>query len=91
MRSMETILVVLGTFSVVAAAPQLITLLKRKKSDQFNLFSWFIWLGYQVVSCFYSYSIRAYAYLFINILWVIFYAIMVMTILRFRKSPKSRQ
>ena len=89
MRSTEIILVTLGTFSVVAAVPQLITLLKRRKSDQFNLFSWLIWLSYQVASCVYSYSIRAYAYLFINVLWTIFYAVMVTTILKFRRPLKS--
>lgn len=88
MHSTEIVLIVLGTFSVIAAVPQLLTLLKRRKSDQFNLFSWFIWLAYQATSCVYSFSIKAYAYLFINILWTIFYAIMVITILKFRKPSK---
>lgn len=85
MHNTEIVLVILGTFSVIAAVPQLITLLKRRKSDQFNLFSWFIWLAYQATSCVYSYSIKADAYLFINILWTIFYLVMVVTILKFRK------
>ena len=88
MYLIESVLVILGTISVIAAIPQLFTLVKRKKSDQFNLFSWFMWLAYQFTSCIYSYSIKAYAYLFINILWTIFYAVMVITILKFRKPSK---
>jgi len=88
MITTEMVLVVLGTVSVIAAIPQLITLLQRKKSDQFNLFSWVVWLAYQFTSCIYSFSIKAYAYLFINILWTIFYAVMVMAILKFRIPNK---
>jgi uncharacterized protein with PQ loop repeat len=87
MHTTEILLVTLGTISVLAAIPQLITLIRIKKSDQFNLFSWTIWLGYQVVSSIYSYAVHAYVYLTVSILWTLFYATMVLLILKFRRHP----
>lgn len=81
----EILLLVLGGISAIAAIPQLYTLAHAKKSDQFNLFSWLVWLGYQSTSCAYSYAIHAYAYFAINILWTLFYAVMVIFILKFRR------
>jgi hypothetical protein len=79
------LLLVLGTLSVIAAIPQLYTLVHVKKSDQFNIFSWFVWLGYETTSCAYSYAIHAYIYLAINALWALFYAAMVILILKYRR------
>ena len=79
------LLLVLGTLSVIAAIPQLYTLKRVKKSDQFNIFSWVVWLAYEASSCAYSYAIHAYIYLAINALWTLFYAAMVLLILRYRR------
>lgn len=84
-QATEVLLLILGVFSILAAIPQLYTLVHAKKSDQFNVFSWLVWFGYQASSCAYSYAIHAYTYFFINILWTLFYAIMVILILKFRR------
>jgi uncharacterized protein with PQ loop repeat len=80
----EILLLILGVISVLAAIPQLYTLWQVKASDQFNLFSWFVWFGYQATSCVYSYSIRAYVYFGVNIAWTLFYALMLVLIIKFR-------
>lgn len=84
-QATEVLLLILGVLSILAAIPQLYTLMHAKKSDQFNIFSWLVWFGYQASSCAYSYAIHAYAYFVINILWTAFYAIMVILILKFRR------
>ena len=76
----------LGTLSVIAAIPQLYTLVHVKKSDQFNIFSWLVWFGYEATTCAYSYAIHAYIYLVINALWTLFYALMVILILKYRHA-----
>ena len=79
------LLLIGGLASVLASIPQLIKLLKIKQSDEFNIFSWVIWLLYQVIAVAYTLDIKAYVYAVINLLWVLFYLTMVILILRYRK------
>jgi uncharacterized protein with PQ loop repeat len=84
------LLLVTGFISVVAAVPQLIKLLKVKRSDELSLFSWVAWLLYQVVSLLYSVAVQKYVYTFVNSLWVAFYLVMVILIVKYGHSPAKR-
>lgn len=84
------LLLACGTASVLAAIPQLIRLIKLKHAHEFSLFSWIIWLVYQLVSVAYSADIKAYAYVAINSLWVVFYLVMVILIFRYRQQRPRR-
>ena len=77
-------LAVTGGLAVFAAIPQLIQMIKVKSSDEFSIFSWSIWLLYQLVALAYTMSINELVYVAINGLWVIFYSAMVWLILRYR-------
>lgn|GEM_PF-5708289 len=84
MQATEIALLILGTLSVIAAIPQLYTLWQVKASDQFNLFSWFVWFVYQISAGVYSYAIHAYVYFGVNVAWALFYAVMLVLIIKFR-------
>jgi len=83
------LLVICGMISVIATIPQLLKLIKLKHSTEFNLFSWIVWLIYQTVSVAYSWRIKAYLYVVINSLWVGFYLVMVILIIRYRKNDSE--
>lgn len=82
---LATLLLFFGLIAVVAAIPQLLTLLKLKKSEEFSLSTWIIWLCYQSISVLYSIQINAYAYVAINSLWTLFYLCMVFLIIKYRR------
>ena len=84
MQATEILLLILGTLSVLAAIPQLYTLWQVKASDQFNLFSWFVWFAFLATSSVYSYGIHAYVYFGINVAWTVFYALMMVLIIKYR-------
>lgn len=85
MNATAILLLSLGTLAVIAAIPQLYTLVHVKKSDQFNIFSWLVWFIYEATSCAYAYAIHAYVYLAVNVLWTLFYGLMVILILKYRR------
>ncbi len=82
---LATLLVIGGFAAVVATIPQALKVIKLKRSDELNLTSWVIWMLYQLISVAYSYSIKAYLYVALNILWGVFYAVMVFLIIKYRK------
>jgi uncharacterized protein with PQ loop repeat len=86
-----TLLLIAGMIAVVLSVPQLIQLVKIKNSDELNLFSWIVWFIYQVIALSYSISINALPYALINTLWIIFYAVMVFLIIKYRpKASRAR-
>lgn len=87
---LATALAITGCLSVIAVIPQLLQLLKIKRSDEFSLISWTTWLIYQVVSVLYTISIKVWVYAAINILWVLFYATMVYLIIKYRVKTKRK-
>jgi len=84
-NTLATLLLIGGLASVLAAVPQLLKLVKLKRSVEFNLFSWVIWLLYQAISIAYTLDIKAYVYVVINSLWLGFYSVMVILIIRYRR------
>jgi len=87
-------LVTAGLIAVLCSIPQFIQLLKEKRSDEFNLFSWVSWIIYQITALMYTISIGAYPYSALNCLWVAYYILMVIFIIKYRikpgKTKKSR-
>lgn len=88
--NLAALLVVGGLLAVLAAVPQLTKLVRLKHTAEFSLFSWVIWLAYQLVSVAYSLKIRAYVYVAVNAIWSVFYLIMVFLIIKYRKRRRHK-
>lgn len=84
--TLATLLLISGFAAVIASIPQLIQLIRIKESDEFNLTTYFIWITYQLISIFYTASIHAYVYTAINILWVLYYIVIIALIVKYRKK-----
>lgn len=87
-NTLALLLLITGSASVIATIPQLVKLIKIKQSKELSLISWIIWLIYQTVSFLYSIHIKSIAYAIINGLWICFYVLMVILIIRYRKNLK---
>jgi uncharacterized protein with PQ loop repeat len=88
--NLPALLLITGTASILATLPQLTRLIKLKRSGEFSIISWIVWLIYQIVTLAYAISLGVRAYEIINSLWVIFYLTMVVLILRYRSGTSSR-
>lgn len=87
--SLATMLVVGGIISVAATIPQALTLIKTKDTSTLNLPSWVVWFCYQIISVSYAFSIKAYLYFTLNLMWAIFYAVMVFLIIKYRRESAT--
>jgi uncharacterized protein with PQ loop repeat len=76
--------VLAGFFAFAISYPSVHQLIKIKRSDELSLWSWWGWLSYQVIALIYSIDIWAVPYIIINILWIIFYGMMIFLIIRYR-------
>jgi hypothetical protein len=85
------LLLTAGGVAIALSLPQLFQLIKLKRSDEFNLWTWGIWLVYQLIALSYSLSIHAYAYVVVNALWCSFYALMIVLIFTYRPKPKRKR
>ncbi len=65
--------------------PQIKKLLVVKQSDGFSLTTWAVWVCCQCVSLLYASSIGATAYMYVNAVYITFYATMVFMIIKYRK------
>lgn len=81
------------TLSVVlalsAAVPQIKKLLKIKSSSEFSITTWISWLGAQAIAFVYAISVGAYAYMAASAAWVVFYALMVALIIKYRPRTEK--
>lgn len=84
-NTLTLLLLITGSISVIATIPQIVKLIKTKQSEELSLISWTIWLMYQTVSFLYSIQIKSIAYTIINGVWICFYVLMVVLIIRYRK------
>ncbi|HOR23535.1 hypothetical protein KBB76_01420 [Candidatus Saccharibacteria bacterium] len=85
------LLMIAGFIAVLCSIPQFFQLLKKKRSDEFNLFSWSVWATYQVFALLYTMSVQAHAYSVINSLWIVFYSIMIFLIIKYRVKPSKKK
>lgn len=79
---------VAGIFAIAISVPSIFQLIKTKRSDELSLSSWIGWIIYQVIALFYSIHINATLYIIINTLWISFYTVMVLFIIKYRVKPK---
>ncbi len=89
MHPIEIIMTISAVVAISAGVPQMIKLVKTKKSDEFNLSTWLMWVITQSVSTVYAVSINNPLLIVINLTWVTFYAVMTFLIVRY--SHKSRK
>lgn len=86
MHLIEITYLLASTASIVAMAPQVRRLLITKQSDELSLFTWLIWTVYQLISLIYSIAIHAIPFLVANVVWLTFYIVMVMLIIKYRSK-----
>lgn len=85
MNSIQTIYLLTSFLTVLATIPQLKQLVFTKQSDQFNLITWLMLGGNQLMSFAYAISINATAYVIVNVAWIMFYVVMLFLIVKYRK------
>lgn len=86
MLPLQIIYVVSGFVALSAGGFQLSKLLKKKNSDEFNLGTWLMWTGTQLVSTIYAISLGDPLLVFISGAWVTFYLMMSLLIIRYSSS-----
>jgi lipid-A-disaccharide synthase-like uncharacterized protein len=77
------------TASIAAGAPQLKRLVATKRSDEFSLVTWVIWLLAQVVQLIYALSVSDRLYAIVCILWLTFYIFIVSLIIKYRHTAPA--
>jgi uncharacterized protein with PQ loop repeat len=89
MNSIELLYISMTSLSVFASLPQIRQLIVLKRSDEFSLTTWIIWTLAQISALFYSIHINSIPYLAVNIIWIIFYVVMLFLILKYRTVAKN--
>lgn len=89
MPVIEIIYLSSGGLAFLASIPQITKIVSLKNTSEFYIPTWFVWLIYQSSALFYALSIKAWAYFIINILWVTFYMLMVILIIRYSNIKKQ--
>jgi hypothetical protein len=81
------ILYIIASIAGIAAGiPQLRKLISTKQSDEFSLTTWLTWGGVQCVSLLYALEVKATLYVAICAVWIVFYAIIIGLIIKYRQS-----
>lgn len=86
MKFIHLLYMLAATASVCAGAPQLRKLVLTKRSAGFSLPTWMVWLATQVISLAYALSVHDRLYAVVSSIWVAFYAVMVVLIVRYREA-----
>ncbi len=71
--------------AIGAGAPQLKKLIVTKRSDEFSLPTWIIWMLAQVVQLVYALSVNDKLYALVGAMWLSFYVLIVGLIIRYRR------
>lgn len=71
---------------IAAGVPQLRKLIATKQSDEFSLATWLTWGGVQCISLLYALEIKATLYAVICVVWIVFYAVIISLIVKYRPS-----
>jgi uncharacterized protein with PQ loop repeat len=80
----ETVFIIVSLLTFLASLPQVTQLLKTKRSDEMNLFTWSIWAFSQTITFVYVIYIKNWPLILVNIAWVIFYFLMLALIIKYR-------
>lgn len=86
MLALQLLYTISGFIALSAGSLQLIKLLKRKNSDEFNLGTWLMWTCTQTVSTLYVITLKDPLIIIISGLWATFYLIMSICIIRYSSS-----
>jgi hypothetical protein len=78
--------IIASIVGIAAGIPQLRKLIATKQSDEFSLATWLTWGGVQCVSLLYALEVGAVLYAAICVVWIVFYAVMVVLIIKYRPS-----
>jgi Ca2+/Na+ antiporter len=89
MTILATLYILSGVLAMAACVPQIIQLVKVKYSDEFELRTWVLWLGTQIISVAYFIILNDIVVLLVALGWAIFYAIMVYLIIHYRYLHKT--
>lgn len=84
--TIELLYLIAMTAAVAASGPQIRQLLITKQSDELSLSTWTIWLLTQCVATTYAISISSIPYAIASTCWLLFYLVMVMLIIRYRRT-----
>lgn len=76
--------IIAAIVAIGACVPQVTRLLRTKQSDGFYFRTWVIWAMTQMVTLLYVVSIGDWLMTAVNVVWVSFYVVMSVLILRYR-------
>ncbi|HPF30936.1 MAG TPA: PQ-loop domain-containing transporter [Candidatus Saccharibacteria bacterium] len=85
----EIIFLIIQSATFFASMPQVIRLIKMKQSEEFCIFTWSIWFVSQFASMIYVVSIKNFSLILVNVAWVLFYAVMIVLIIKYRNKSRS--
>lgn len=87
MQIISFLYITTAIIAISACIPQIIQLVKVRRSDEFELSTWSVWLLTQVVTLAYVISIDNLLMVVVNAGWVSFYGLMVYLIIHYRLRP----
>lgn len=88
MIAIEILYTLAAVISLSACVPQLRQLVISKRSDEFSLRAWSLWILTQLMTLLYVISIGNMLMTFVNVAWVSFYALMTYLIIRYRRPAQ---
>lgn len=86
MTLLQILYITSGFIALGAGALQLIKLVRRKNSDEYNLGTWLMWTCTQSVSATYAFSLGDPLIMFISSSWATFYLMMSILIIHYSSS-----
>lgn len=84
MPPIHILYIIASIAGIAAGIPQLRKLITTKQSDEFSLTTWLTWGGVQCVSLLYALEVKATLYVAICAVWIVFYAIIIALIIKYR-------
>lgn len=85
----EIIYLLASTGAIIAMAPQVKKLLVTRRSNELSLPSWCVWCMSQMTAVAYGISLRATAYIVINVIWLLYYVTMTCLIIKYRQRSEE--
>lgn len=89
MTTLQIIYSIAACIALCAGIPQMKKLIQTKRSDEFSLNTWVMWICTQLVATAYAFSLGDKLLISINCAWVLFYSAMVYLIVRYQRIQAS--
>lgn len=86
MTTLQIIYIIAACTALGAGIPQMKKLIQTRRSDEFSLNTWVMWICTQLVATTYAFSLGDKLLIGINCAWVLFYSAMVYLIVRFQRN-----